>query len=276
MTLEDKEQLVKYLPKKFSTQLTDEVVALVDGMGHDMGMETSSVIDSLLDNMVNVKDLKGLTLAKYFNALKFITVKANGSTASDAWRTTFKDKALEYPNAAIAKYASAYSRSKLVTTLEAKMLVAFSIQYSHFRHQALNKVLDLANGKAAPSIEQVYHKDSYGKFVLDDYHNKIPLRDHNGDLMVIEHTMTVTPLVQLQAAQEVLKITTPKEENDITVNIGITDEAMEATMKVADGFSEIARLQREAYAAGGDINKIQQIGNTIETFVVKGEGFDDE
>ena len=271
------DNLKNNLPTKFSKQLTSEVVKIIDNMTKDSNMNESDATTSILENLIYIKDIKGVTFERYCVALRFVSMVLNGVTAVDAWKTIYPEKSDgRYTQERMTRWAGAYANTKLVSALKARMMVSFSIQYSHFRHAAIRKEFDLMNGVASISKVPMYEKNSMGKTKLDKDGQKILLRDNNGDIMFTDVYQVVTPMVQHQAAQAILEITKPKEESDIDISVAISVEERENKAVMRNTMAEIAKAQRDRLIAGESIDAIQNIGSIIEANLVDSEDDDDE
>jgi hypothetical protein len=265
--------LRKGLPKKYSEQVTVEIEKLISDMAVDTKMDRDMVTTNIMDFIPAISNIQNVSLKKYMQALRFVFVKRNCDTPTEAWKIVFPDKYQELvddgrPNDARSS-ASNYNSTKLVSALDAATMVAFSIQYAHFRHSAMQKEFELMNGKASASKVPRYEKTEEGRLVLADGH-KVHQTDKYGELMFDEVFQVVTPLVQHQAALSILEITRPAEENDLNITVGISDEAVEQNKRIADSIEEVARIQSEMLKAGHNIDSVQQIGGIIEAKLVMG------
>jgi len=271
------EVLKRDLPKKFSDNMTESIVKVIDAYKTDGGMSDDEAVSSILENLNYIKDIKGVTLERYCTALRFVSLVLNGVSQVDAWKSIFPEKNDgRYTQERMIRWAGRYANSKLVSTLKASMMVAFSIQYSHFRHAAIKKQYDLMMGKASPSKVPRYERDpETGRIVRDRDGQMIYLRDSNGEIVFEDVYQVVTPKVQQEASAKILDITAPAEDKSIDINIAISQEEREHKTALIDALKEIALKQREALERGASIEEVQQIGNIIEAKIVD-TGDDDE
>jgi hypothetical protein len=271
------ETLKQNLPNKYSVALTDEIYSLIDKMKEENSMNDSDAVSSILENFTFVKDIKGLTFDRYCVALRFVSLVLNGVTQIDAWKIIFPEKTKRgYSQEQMLKWSTAYANTKLVSTLKARMMVSFSIQYSHFRHAAIQKEYDLMMG--IPSVCKIpkYKRTKDGKIKLDKDGQKQILRTKHGNIMYEEVYQVVTPMVQHQAAQTILEITKPKEESEIDINVAISVDETNEKMKIKRTMMEIAQAQRERLERGESIDDVQRIGDIIETSLVDDKEDEDE
>lgn len=271
------EVLKRDLPKKFSDNMTESIIKVIDAYKTDGGMSDDEAVSSILENLNYIKDIKGVTLERYCTALRFVSLVLNGVSQVDAWKSIFPEKNDgRYTQERMIRWAGRYANSKLVSTLKASMMVAFSIQYSHFRHAAIKKQYDLMMGKASPSKVPRYERDpETGRIVRDRDGQMIYLRDSNGEIVFEDVYQVVTPKVQQEASAKILDITAPAEDKSIDINIAISQEEREHKTALIDALKEIALKQREALERGASIEEVQQIGNIIEAKIVD-TGDDDE
>ena len=239
--------------------------------------ESGNLVELLQDHAHLLKDMERVSPSKFINAVRFCSIKGHMS-ARAAWESVFSDKAQEIRtrgvkdglsseeiNGRIASRAHSYGITKIVQLIDAEMMVPMFIRYSSARDRAVQKQIDLMDGKSAPHLKPQWEKD--GREYRRDWNNeKIPVVDSNGKQVYDVWEQKVSPLVQMQAASKVLDMTQMPADREISVKHEhtVSDEAIQASLKAKEMFFNIATAQREAMLAGADITDVQVIGNAIE------------
>ena len=270
--------LIEGLPSKFSSSMTDSIIKVISGMKEDNGMGDDDVVMSILDNINYIRDIKGVTFERYCVALRFVSMVLNGVSQVDAWKTLFPEKNDgRYTQERMIRWAGVYANSKLVSTLKASMMVAFSVQYSHFRHSAIQTAYDLMMGKANTSKVPMYERDPQsGRIIRDRDGQMIYLRDKHGDIVFEDVYQVVTPKIQHDAAATILEITKPPEELFSEQQAAISKEERSERSALISAFADIAKQQQQAVMAGASVEDVQKIGDVIEAHIVDAGDDSDE
>ena len=273
-----KEKLLEFVPRSHRDKVTDEFMKLFNNMGADTDIYQDYMVESFLQHIPVLNELKNIELKDYIDAIKYCNLKRKMSNEK-AWRIVFRDRVDELiangRENQISQNVHYYNSRKIVQKIDADMSVALYIQYAPMKHAAIQKAYDLMNGKASPSLVPVYKKRK-GKFVLDSHGRKIIKKDKNGNPIMEEVYMTVTPKIQLEAISKILDITMIPEDKKQILEIGLTDNAIESQKEIADRLAEIAKAQREALIAGKSINDVQKIGHELAIDVDIEDDDDDE
>jgi hypothetical protein len=261
-----KEQLKRYLPKGTRYNVSKDLIDMINNMGKECGLYQDYMIESFLSHIPVLRDLKGLTLRTYIDAVKYCNLKQRMSNR-DAWVIVFRDRyerlIRDGKENQVDQNVAAFNVRPVVQKIDADMAVAIYIQYAPARHKAIGKAIDILDGKPLVSKVPAYEKDDNGKFVLDKYGRKKLQHDRRGNV-VYEHVLQVaSPKVQLEAAAKIIDITAMPEERDINIKIGMSDEAIAAQQETNDRLAQIALAQQMAFKAGKSINDVQKIGNHL-------------
>jgi len=221
-----KEVLKKHLPKGSHHTVTDEILGLIARLEDDTGMEQKDMEFELLSNINIAKELK-VDLIDYVNALKY-TVLQRSMSNRKAWEIVFPDRLAKaeakladneskkargekYVEVNIDSMVSNYNKNKIVVKLTGQMMIAAHLQYAPMFHAAIKKQFDLMNGKAAP--------------------------DKNGE------PMTVTPHVQLQAAQGLADLVKAPEEAKLEIDINVNQGSIIDEYEKAIGMMAEAKMK---------------------------------
>lgn len=239
---------------------------------------------SLTDYTTLIKD-KRYNAEQYVNAVRYCSLKMIMSKHK-AWGRTFPDRLARVEQKArdgywdnttfintCSAYATTYERSPLVVAIDAEMLIPTHLLYASHRNRAVEKLIDLMDGKSAPSMAYVYEKDDNGKYERDEYGRKIKVLDEYGKPVIEEFLQTVSPKVQGEMASKLLDITEIPADRQVNVDIkhSLSDDLIEAQKRAQETFLSISKGQRELVSNGGSLDDAQQIGNAIEASIIGDE-----
>jgi hypothetical protein len=261
-----KEQLKMYLPKSTRYNISKDLLDMINNMGEECGLYQDYMIESFFSHIPVLRELKGLTLKTYIDAVKYCNLKQRMSNR-DAWKIVFRDRyerlIREGKEHQVDQNVAAFNVRPVVQKIDADMAVAIYIQYAPARHKAIKKAIDILDGKPLMSKVPAYEKDDNGKFILDRYGRKKVQHDSRGNIVYEEVHQLASPKVQLEAAAKIIDITAMPEERDINIKIGMSDEAIEAQQETNERLAQIALAQQAAFKAGKSINDVQQIGKHL-------------
>lgn len=239
-----KAQIAAQLGRKASSKLTDVVMEMIDRLDVDTGLDKDIMNEQFMSNINLVNDM-GLGMKAYISAIKYCSLKQNISNRK-AYSIVFPERVLEQKEREDAAKAegieltttldhrvAAYNKGKLVVAIDAQLHVAFSALYSNQRHRALNVLVDLTKGKCAPNA--------------------------SGE------AMTVTPMVQMQAASKILDELRPPEENAVQVDVNVNTTGLQEGL--ADQLARMADQQMERLKMGEDISTVQLTGLSSDGIV---------
>lgn len=264
------------LSKDASEQLVDRINTIIATDENGEFFE-----QSLTDYSSLIKDKK-YTAEQYVNAIRYCSLKMIMSKYK-AWGRTFPDrlarleqKALEnrWDNSTLIKtgsaYATTYERSPLVVAIDAEMMIPSHLLYASHRNRAVEKLIDLMDGKSAPSMSYVYEKDDNGKLLKDEYGRRVKVLDEDGKPVIEEFLQTVSPKVQGEMASKLLDITEIPADRQVNIDVkhSLSDDLIEAQKRAQETFLNISKNQRELVINGGRIEDAQQIGNAIEASII--------
>ena len=149
-----KEKLKKLLPKGTSYQVADEIIDLINNIEKDTGLFQDYMEESLLSHLPVLKEVK-ISLREYVSAIKYCNLK-KGMSNEEAWAIVFPEKydKLVREGRKISSHVSMYNLSKIVTKLDAQMMVNISIQYAPVLHKALMKQVSIMDDPDASLMVQ--------------------------------------------------------------------------------------------------------------------------
>jgi hypothetical protein len=223
----DKEKLKRLLPKGTNHKVTDEIIDIIGSMEKDIELDQGYLEESLLSHLPVLKEIK-VDLKDYINAIKFCNLKKSMSNEK-AWEITFpeKYKKLREEGRKISSHVSMYNLSKIVTKIDAQMMVAAHIQYAPMFHESIMAQYNLMKGI-----------------------------DANG--------VAVSPTVQHLAAKTLAELTAPPVEQKVDIKIGQSNEARASQERMLEELSKVAKAQQELLKSGYSIEEIQKLNLTIE------------
>lgn len=257
------EQAVKNLVKNVTNEIN--YAEEVDGQGIDIEtirpLVSRGVPDEVLQNIVDkihtVEDQcgipqdyfeekfmtythligKGLPVNKLINAIKFVNlVLMSNITNTKAYEIVFPAKAKQVRGRGedCSSFATMYAKTKAVKEVMSNSILAPSVEYKPLEPKLLGKLIELSDGRAA-----------------------------NG--------MQASPTVQLNATIAALDYIKAPVENTLNVNLGASDEAVEAQNNLAEQLAGMAVIQKAQLEAGRSITEVQKIGITYGEEVLEAE-----
>lgn len=218
-----REKLESFMPKGSATQVTDNVLEVINNIENDTGLSQEYTEERLLANM-HLLGNKGSSLEKLTNATKYCCLKQHMSN-EQAWEITFpsKFKKLKDRGGFVASHVSQFNKTDLVVAIDTTMLVHASISYQRIHHQSIMKQVDLMNGIGA-----------------------------NEDDNVSAH-------VQHLAAKTLEEITRMPEDNTIELKIGSSDAVMEQQQEFNDHLGALVAGMKDRFKKGGSISDVQKL-----------------
>ena len=222
-----REKLKKFLPKGSSTQVTDEVLEAINNMERDTGLPQNLLEEDVMSYLHLVGKIGGVGIGELVNAIKYCNLKRNRSN-KEAWAIVFPKKYDELTEAGkpVDNFVSMYNGSKLVVAIDKEMIIPVYVQYSAYRHAAINKQYQLMNG--------------------DD--------GHGGN---------VSPMVMHLASKELYAMTKMPEDNKtIELKVGMSDAAMAQQQEMNDTLASLVANQARMFASGmsaADVQKVHSI-----------------
>lgn len=138
-------------PVKLSATVLDRYTNLmnecIDSIGEGMEEFVKENIVGFLDIM---KERNTNSIEEYLNAVKFITYKQAGDTNVKAYAKVFPDKIKrmaqeKIPQAYLGNYAGIYAKSKLVTKMQAMLMLPSHIMYQDVFHNAVKVQAEIMN-----------------------------------------------------------------------------------------------------------------------------------
>jgi hypothetical protein len=223
----DHDKLKRLLPKGTSHKVTDEIIELIGSMEKDSGLMQEYLEESFLTYLPVLREIK-VDLKDYINAIKYCNLKKS-MTNEKAWEITFPDKYKKLCDEGrkVSSHVAMYNQSKIVTKLDAQMMVAAHIQYAPLFHEAIMKEASLMRGI-----------------------------DANGN--------DVSPHVQHLAASTIMDKLAQPIEQKVDIKIGQSDEAKEGQEKMINEMKRIAENQQELLKKGYKLEEIQKLNLSID------------
>ena len=222
-----REKLKKFLHKGSSTQVTDEVLEAISNMERDTGLPQNLLEEDVMSYLHLVGKIGGVGIGELVNAIKYCNLKRNRSN-KEAWAIVFPKKYDELTEAGkpVDNFVSMYNGSKLVVAIDKEMIIPVYVQYSAYRHAAINKQYQLMN--------------------RDD--------GHGGN---------VSPMVMHLASKELYAMTKMPEDNKtIELKVGMSDAAMAQQQEMNDTLASLVANQARMFASGmsaADVQKVHSI-----------------
>lgn len=224
-----REKLESFIPKGSATQVTDNVLEIINSIEDDTGLSQEYTEERLLSNM-HLLGNKGTSIEKLVNATKYCCLQQH-YTNEKAWEIVFpeKYKKLKDRDGFIASHVAQYNKTELVVAISTAMLVHASIGYQRIHHASIMKQVDLMNGIAAG-----YADGS-------------------------ENNQVVSAHVQHLAAKTLEEITRMPEDNTIELKIGSSDAVLAQQQEFNDHLGQLVAQQQERFRQGGSIQAVQQM-----------------
>jgi len=221
----DKEKLTRLLPEGVGHKVTNEIIELINSMEKDTGLFQDYMEESLLSNLPVLRTVK-VTLREYINAIKYCNLKRS-MTNEKAWEIVFPDKYKRLKDSGMqtSNHVAMYNSTKIVTKLDANMMVDIKIQYAPVLHQAIKKQVQLMNGVSSDGA-------------------------------------SVSPNVQHLASKTLIETLMPEEEQQVSIKIGQSNEAKQSQEKMFNELKRIAEDQQKLLKSGHKIEDIQKLNLT--------------
>ena len=225
------EKLRAMLPKGSRVKTDQSTVDLINKLIDESACHKGLMEERLMSHLHLMGPGVGFT--QLLNGIKFVTLSTTpGMTQSKAYALVFPDKAQEILERGgdISSFASQYAGTKVPTTIMQDIQIGPSITYAPLRHQIVEKLLQLTNGKAADG--------------------------------------PCSPTVQLNAAIALYDIIKLPEAMTINLNHGVADEAKAVQQNLADQIENMAALMAKRMANGESLKDIQRIGVVVDAEVI--------
>jgi len=225
-----REELQSRMPKGSSAKITDEIIALLNSMEDDTGLDQGLLEEQFLSNLHLIENT---TFKKLIAAVKFVNLKRFMEN-KDAYSIVFREKynRLIAEGRDVNNYVSMYNRSPLIVEIEKKTILPAHLEYSKTRHNMIMRLESLANGVCA-----------------------------NGG--------KVSPMVQATAASKLLDQLAIPAEHTVNLNFGLTDKAVSVQERLIEQLNTMTEKQYNELISGADLNDVQQLGiNVIDTETV--------
>ena len=225
------EKLRAMLPKGSRVKTDQSTVDLINKLIDESACHKGLMEERLMSHLHLMGPGVGFT--QLLNGIKFVTLSTTpGMTQSKAYALVFPDKAQEILERGgdISSFASQYAGTKVPTTIMQDIQIGPSITYAPLRHQIVEKLLQLTNGKAADG--------------------------------------PCSPTVQLNAAIALYDIIKLPEAMTINLNHGVADEAKAVQQNLADQIENMAALMAKRMANGESLRDIQRIGVVVDAEIV--------
>lgn len=245
------DELLKLLPQNVQDNLKPSDVESIEGLySHDDKIDIDVIEDAFLDNIKVLAQARNMKA--YVNAVRFVTLREHYGNKTKAWQRTFPEKASNSPEHYHPQYASSYNKTKLVVAVSEQALVAMHIMYSGARHNAIMSLVDLTNGKAAPSYLPVMEENEDGV--------KVPKKDDLGNTVFRVVYQAVSPTVQAIAAKTIIETTNIPVVQEVKHEIGISQESIDANRKQVAAIDNLAEAMQKAMIAGVHVDEVQKVG----------------
>ena len=217
------EKLKKFMPKGTASKVTEEIVAYINNIENDTGLNQEYAEERVMSCM-HLLGKQGVTLEKLVNAVKYCTLKRYHNNKK-AWAITFPEEydALVKRNGFIDSHVSEFNKTYLVIEIDKMMLVPFHIQYDQIKHEALQVQVNLMRGIGANDDDRV------------------------------------TPHIQHLAAKTVSEILKSPDEKSFELKIGTSDTMVAVQQEISDSLAEIVANQRKAFQTGANVAELQRI-----------------
>jgi len=222
------ERLKEFLPKSSRANISEEVVRLVNEMGESTDLPQNLLEEDLFGYLHLVTKIQGTSVTDVINAVKFCNLKRNYNNKK-AWSIVFPVRytKLVDSNKQVDNHVSMYNNSALVRAIDKEMQIPAHLMYSPYFHFGVKKLFELANGKSAPNADG--------------------------------EAMTVSPLVQMNAAKELVTITAQPIEAKIDIKLEQSDAMVAAQLDMNSQLSQLVQAQAKRFRAGEDTADIQRV-----------------
>ena len=201
-------------------------------MENDTGLPQEYMEEKLMSNMHLLKGRQGVGIEKLINALKFCNLKQN-MTSEKAWSIVFPKKYNELVAAGkqVDNHVSMYNKSDLVVEIDKAMLLSACIQYMPENRRAMERLVELMEGKGANEGEKA------------------------------------GPMVQYNAAKTIIEMTTMPEDMNINLKVGMDEESKSIQESLFEQLKRTADIQMAKLQSGASIADIQRLGVKAEKII---------
>jgi hypothetical protein len=257
-TIEDLKAIV---PSEYRNQVNDKLLEAVKGYEDATGILQDYSEDMFINFIPALRKVDISRLTTYVDAVRFVILRERYNNLTEAWKHCFPKRYKKLVDKGIEHHASShgnmFNKTPLVKAISADIAVAMHIQYAGARHRAMQKIIRMSEGECSPSLmpTKEYNPDTKKKEIVYDDAGKM--------VMEVVHQV-VTPKVQLEALSKILDMTAIPIDNNVNINIGITDEAVDTQKAITKALQNKAIEQREAMLNGMDITDVQVIGNDLK------------
>lgn len=143
------------MPRHLKGKITQDLVDTMNNLTSDPDM--AEIFRENLVSYTNVLDKGKFRISQYTDAVKYISFRLMGETNIKAYIKTFPDKYTRFKqtgvsDADIAKYVSAYNKSKLVNLIWEQSMVPFHVYNQEARQKALNVQLELMQNAQSEKV----------------------------------------------------------------------------------------------------------------------------
>lgn len=225
------EKLKEFLPKGSRVVVNQQTVDLINKLIEDSACHRGLMEERLMSHLHLIGP--GVGIKQLINGIRFVTLATTpGMTQSKAYAIVFPEKAQEILDRGgdISSFASQYAATKIPTTIMQDIQIGPSITYAPVRHQMVQKLMDLSNGKAADG--------------------------------------PCSPTVQLNATIALLDYIKIPEAMTINLNNNAAVEAKSIQQTLADQIEHMASVMAKRMANGENLKDIQKIGIVLDAEVV--------
>ena len=150
----DAEKLKRLLPKGVNYKVTDEIIELIGKMEDSTGLFQDYMEESLLSHLPVLREVK-ISLREYIDAIKYCNLK-KAMTNEQAWEIVFpeKYKKLISEKRKTSSHVSMYNQNKIVTKIDAQMMIDLAIQYAPVLHKSIQKQVSIMDDPEASFMVQ--------------------------------------------------------------------------------------------------------------------------
>jgi len=228
------EKLKYFLPKGSKVNVTQSTVDWVNKAISESGIHKGLMEERLMSYLHLMGP--GIGLKQVLNGVQFVTLSMTpGLNQTKAFLITFPEKAQELleQNRDASSFASQYAATKVPTKIMEGIQMGTSTTYAPLRHQMVEKLIQLTNGKAADG--------------------------------------PASATVQLNATIALMDYIKVPEELTVNLNHNGAEEAKQIQQTLADEISNMAAIMAQRRRNGEDIRDIQKIGVTVDAEVIEDE-----
>ena len=154
-------------------------------------------------------------------------------TNEKAWSIVFPKKYNELVTAGkqVDNHVSMYNKSDLVVEIDKAMLLSACIQYMPENRRAMERLVELMEGKGANEGEKA------------------------------------GPMVQYNAAKTIIEMTTMPEDMNINLKVGMDEESKSIQESLFEQLKRTADIQMAKLQSGASITDIQRLGVKAEKII---------